>query len=68
MSSPRPGFVRPARAGDAASLARVQVASWRQDLAGIVPAALLADLTSQEAEGVWRERWREAITSPPSAV
>jgi len=61
------GFVRPARAGDAPSLARVQVASWRRDLAGIVPAALLADLTSDEAEGVWRDRWREAITSPPTS-
>ena len=61
------GFVRPARAGDAASLARVQVASWRRDLAEIVPAALLADLTSDEAERVWRDRWREAITSPPTS-
>jgi ribosomal protein S18 acetylase RimI-like enzyme len=61
------GFVRPARAGDAASLARVQVASWRRDLAGIVPPALLADLTSEEAEGVWRDRWREAIASPPTS-
>jgi len=61
------GFVRPARAGDAASLARVQVASWRRDLAGIVPPALLASLTSDEAEGLWRDRWREAITSPPTS-
>jgi len=59
--------VRPARAGDAASLARVQVASWRRDLAGIVPSALLAELTSDEAEGVWRDRWREAITNPPTS-
>jgi GNAT superfamily N-acetyltransferase len=59
--------VRPARAGDAASLARVQVASWHRDLAGIVPPALLAELTCSEAEEVWRDRWREAITSPPTS-
>jgi ribosomal protein S18 acetylase RimI-like enzyme len=61
------GFVRPARAGDAASLARVQVASWRCGFAGIVPPALLAELTSDEAEQVWRDRWREAITNPPTS-
>jgi ribosomal protein S18 acetylase RimI-like enzyme len=59
--------VRPARAGDAASLARVQTASWRRDFAGIVPSALLAELTSGEAEDVWRDRWREAITNPPTS-
>ncbi len=61
------GFVRPARAGDAASLARIQVASWRCGFAGIVPQDLLAELTSEEAEQVWRDRWREAITSPPTS-
>jgi ribosomal protein S18 acetylase RimI-like enzyme len=61
------GFVRPARAGDAESLARVQVASWRAAFAGIVPDALLAELTSDEAQQVWRDRWREAITNPPTS-
>jgi GNAT superfamily N-acetyltransferase len=61
------GFVRPAREGDADHLARVQVASWRSGLAGIVPSALLAELTSEEAVAVWRDRWREAITSPPTS-
>ena len=60
------GFVRPAREGDADHLARVQVASWRCGLAGIVPPELLAELTSSEAQDVWRDRWREAITSPPT--
>ena len=59
--------MRPARAGDAASLARVQVASWRCGFAGIVPDALLAELTGDEAEGVWRDRWREAIADPPTS-
>lgn len=61
------GFVRPARAGDADSLARVQVASWRCGYAGIVPEDLLAELTGEQAQGVWRDRWREAITNPPTS-
>jgi GNAT superfamily N-acetyltransferase len=59
--------VRPARAADAEPLARVQVASWRCGFAGIVPAGLLAELTGDEAMGVWRDRWREAITNPPTS-
>jgi GNAT superfamily N-acetyltransferase len=61
------GFVRPARAGDAEALARIQVASWRAGFAGIVPEALLARLTSEEASEAFRDRWREAITSPPTS-
>jgi len=61
------GFVRPARAADAAGLARVQVASWRCGYAGIVPDDLLAELTGSEAETMWCDRWREAITNPPTS-
>jgi ribosomal protein S18 acetylase RimI-like enzyme len=61
------GFVRPARGADAENLARVQVASWRAAFAGIVPDALLAELTSDDAQKVWRDRWREAITNPPTS-
>ena len=59
--------MRPARAADAESLARVQVASWRRVFGGIVPQALLAELTGDEAMGLWRDRWREAITKPPTS-
>jgi len=59
--------VRPARAGDADDLARVQVASWRSAFAGIVPPELLGELTSLEAAAVWRDRWREAIGNPPTS-
>jgi ribosomal protein S18 acetylase RimI-like enzyme len=59
--------VRPARAGDADELARVQVASWRSAFAGIVPASLLGDLTGVAACAVWRDRWREAIGNPPTS-
>jgi ribosomal protein S18 acetylase RimI-like enzyme len=61
------GFVRLARAGDADSLVRVQVASWRCGYAGIVPSDLLAELTGDAAQGVWRDRWLEAITNPPTS-
>jgi len=61
------GFVRLARAPDAAGLARVQVASWRASLAGLLPDAVLAELTSAEAEQRWAERWLEAITKPPTS-
>jgi GNAT superfamily N-acetyltransferase len=64
----RPGrFVRRARASDAGDVARVQVACWRCGYAGIVPEALLGELTGEQAQEVWRGRWREAITSPPTS-
>jgi ribosomal protein S18 acetylase RimI-like enzyme len=66
-SSGAVGFVRPARAGDADDLARVQVESWRSSFSGIVPPRLLAELTGEEAFPVWRGRWRDAITSPPTS-
>jgi ribosomal protein S18 acetylase RimI-like enzyme len=61
------GFVREARAPDAAGLARVQVASWRASLAGLLPDAVLAELTSPQAERRWAGRWLEAITKPPTS-
>jgi ribosomal protein S18 acetylase RimI-like enzyme len=61
------GFVRAARAADAAGLARVQVASWRAAFAGLVPDAVIAELTSDEAVGKFAERWREAISAPPTS-
>lgn len=61
------GFVREARAADAADLARVQVASWRTGYAGLVPTELLGELTGAEATAAWQERWHEAITNPPTS-
>ncbi len=66
MSPDAAGFVRPARAGDASDLARVQVASWRCGYAGVVPPALLEELTGDEAQGLFRDRWRDAVTNPPT--
>jgi ribosomal protein S18 acetylase RimI-like enzyme len=61
------GFVRAARASDASGLARVQVASWRSAFAGLVPDAVIAELTSEEAVRQFAERWREAISAPPTS-
>jgi ribosomal protein S18 acetylase RimI-like enzyme len=61
------GFVRAARASDAASLARVQVASWQASLAGLVPESVLTELTSSDAVGQFESRWLEAITQPPTS-
>jgi GNAT superfamily N-acetyltransferase len=60
-------FVRAARGSDAAEVARVQVECWRDGYAGVIPDDVLAELTSDEAAGRWRERWAEAIGKPPTS-
>jgi GNAT superfamily N-acetyltransferase len=60
-------FVRAARESDAAAVARVQVECWRASYTGVIPDEVLAELTSEEAAGRWRERWAEAITKPPTS-
>ena len=61
------GFVRAARAADAAGLARVQVASWQAAFAGLVPPDVLGELAGQEAVGQFTERWQAAISAPPTS-
>ena len=60
-------FVRAARESDATAVARIQVECWRTGYAGIIPDAVLAELTSDEAAGRWQERWAEAIAKPPTS-
>jgi GNAT superfamily N-acetyltransferase len=60
-------FVRAARGSDAPDVARIQVECWRQRYAGIIPEAVLAELTSDDAADRWRERWAEAIGKPPTS-
>ena len=62
------GFVRAARASDAAGLAVVQVESWRAAFAALVPEEVISELTSESAVAQWASRWREAITAPPSST
>ena len=66
-TAPGGGFVRAARASDAPGLARIQAESWRASLAGLVPDDVLAELSSGEATAQFTERWRDAITNPPSS-
>ncbi len=58
------GYVRPARPGDAADIARIQLATWRTAYRRLVPREILAELD----EEFLRTRWAEAITAPPSAA
>jgi GNAT superfamily N-acetyltransferase len=60
-------FVRAAREADAAEVARIQVDCWRHGYTGLVPGAVLAELTSDDALGRWRECWAEAIGKPPTS-
>jgi ribosomal protein S18 acetylase RimI-like enzyme len=61
------GFVRAARASDVPGLARVQIASWQESFAGLVPEAVIAELASDEAVGQFTERWLAAVSSPPTS-
>ena len=63
----RQDFVRAARGSDAADVARIQVECWRRGYAGLIPDPVLAELTSDDARGQWRERWAEAISKPPTS-
>jgi ribosomal protein S18 acetylase RimI-like enzyme len=45
----------------------VQAASWRTAFGGLVPEAVIAELTSEEAIGQFAERWKDAITNPPTS-
>ncbi|TDD38502.1 GNAT family N-acetyltransferase [Actinomadura sp. KC06] len=58
--------VRPARRADAAAVAGIQVRAWRQGYRDLLPAAVLAEVTGPAALEVWREKWMEAATAPPS--
>ena len=60
-------FVRAARESDAADVARIQVDCWRHGYTGLVPDAVLAELTSDDALGRWREQWAEAVGKPPTS-
>lgn len=54
--------VRPALPADADAVARVQLTTWREAYAGLLPAEALAAL---EPEAV-ADRWRSAADAPPS--
>lgn len=52
--------IRPARVEDAAGIARVHVDSWRTSYRGIVPDEVLANLSYQKRE----EMWRTGLSNP----
>ncbi|HEX6499498.1 MAG TPA: GNAT family N-acetyltransferase [Micromonosporaceae bacterium] len=56
------GFVRPARPGDAAEIARLQLATWQVAYRRMMPRHVLDQLDQD-----WMaQRWRAAITDPPT--
>ncbi|HEY8478408.1 MAG TPA: GNAT family N-acetyltransferase [Spirillospora sp.] len=58
--------VRPARRGDSAAVADIQVRAWRHGYRDLLPAGVLDRLTGLEATEAWRQRWTQAATDPPS--
>lgn len=54
--------MRPARPSDAAEIARIQLTTWRTAYQRLMPRHVLAQIS----EDWLRERWSEAVTSPPS--
>lgn len=60
-------FVRPARAGDVEAIVDVQVAAWREMYREVLPGAVLAELSGQEARAEFVARWRAAVSSPPTS-
>ncbi|GAA0633613.1 GNAT family N-acetyltransferase [Kutzneria viridogrisea] len=56
--------VRPAVAGDAPEIARIQHDTWRTAYAELLPEQVLADLDLAEAE----QSWREVVTSGSARV
>ena len=55
-------YVRPARAEDAAEVARLQLSTWRTAYREIVPGQVLAAL----GEELITAQWRAAVIEPPS--
>ncbi|HEX6685847.1 MAG TPA: GNAT family N-acetyltransferase [Candidatus Limnocylindrales bacterium] len=55
------GFVRPARPPDAAEIARIQLSTWRTAYQRLMPRHVLEEIS----EEMLRQRWSEAVTSPP---
>lgn len=58
--------VRAAYPGDVDAVARIQVRAWKAGYGDIIPARALDEMTGPEALELWRERWTEAVTAPPS--
>jgi GNAT superfamily N-acetyltransferase len=56
--------VRPARPGDAAAIAEVQLETWRAAYADILPREVLDGLSDAGAEA----QWRDAAAAPPTPL
>jgi ribosomal protein S18 acetylase RimI-like enzyme len=61
-------MVRPARLDDAASIARVQIASWRTTYPGMIPQDFLDSMDEASFVGRWSERLRHETSRRASFV
>lgn len=55
--------IRDANVSDAAAIAAVHVAAWRETYVGLLPAEMLADLSVEARTAMWRE----ILTAPATA-
>ncbi|MEP6598860.1 MAG: GNAT family N-acetyltransferase [Actinomycetota bacterium] len=55
--------VRPARPGDVAEIARIQIDTWRTAYTCVLPTPVLDGLSGQAAE----QAWQAAVAAPPTA-
>jgi ribosomal protein S18 acetylase RimI-like enzyme len=60
--------IRRAQASDAAAIAAVHVAAWRETYTGLVPERLLSDLSVEERTSRWRRILTELDASVESGV
>lgn len=60
------GFVRSARAGDVAEVARIQVAGWRALYGDALPGDVLTELTGDDAVHTWERQWADSVERPPT--
>jgi GNAT superfamily N-acetyltransferase len=56
--------IRPAVPDDAATIARVHVASWRSTYRGLLPEDVLANLSVERREEMWRQQTETAEQDP----
>jgi ribosomal protein S18 acetylase RimI-like enzyme len=56
--------IRRARAGDAAAIATVHVAAWRETYTGLVPERMLSSLSVEERT----RRWHRILTAPDPSM
>ncbi|WP_283134741.1 GNAT family N-acetyltransferase [Rhizohabitans arisaemae] len=58
--------VRVARRDDVAAVTDIQLHAWKSGFRDFIPTAVLDQMTSPEAEEIWRNQWDAAVAAPPT--